>query len=103
MNKQKRTISPFVLVFAVIIMLFVFFLLFSSRASAGEGDLNQIQRYESVLIKDGDTLSSLSHTYADQYSHYTNETYLEAVMQLNDLSSEHIHSGDYLLMPVYHE
>ena len=102
MKKHKKTSFSFLLIPATIIMLFVFFILFGNHAAAEEGDLNQIQRYESILIKDGDTLSSISNMYAKKFSHYTQQTYMEAIIDLNNLSSEYIHSGNYILLPVYH-
>lgn len=102
MKKQKKNIFPLLLLPATIIMLFIFFILLGNHAAAEEGNSNQIQRYESVLIKDGDTLSSIADTYARQYSHYSQQTYMEAVIDLNNLSSEYIDAGNYILLPIYH-
>ena len=55
--------------------------------------------YENVLIKSGDTLSSLADTYAEKYSNLSKAEYEEAIISLNSLPSENIHAGGYLLLP----
>ena len=55
--------------------------------------------YRKVLIKSGDTLSSLADTYAEKYSNLSKAEYEEAIISLNSLSSENIHAGGYLLLP----
>ena len=58
-----------------------------------------MKSYENVLIKSGDTLSSLADTYAEKYSNLSKAEYEEAIISLNSLSSENIHAGGYLLLP----
>ena len=72
-----------------------------SSASAEAGDMNVMKSYDTVLIKDGDTLSSVAASYADSYSHFSEEDYQEAIISLNNLSSEYIQAGSYLLLPQY--
>lgn len=91
----------FFLIPATLLLLLVFFFIFGSHAAAEAGDLNDMKSYESVLVKDGDTLCSIATNYAKEYSHYTNREYMDAIVSLNNLSSEYIHSGDYILLPRY--
>lgn len=99
-NIRLRRIA-FLLIPATMLLLLAFFFLFGSHAAAEAGDLNDMKSYESVLVRDGDTLSSLATAYAEEYSHFTNTEYMEAIVSLNNLSSEYIHSGDYILLPRY--
>lgn len=88
--------------FAILFLLILFILLFGSQATAETGDHYEIKGYESVLIKDGDTLTSIASTYASSYSHYNSSEYREAIVSFNSLSSEYISSGSYLLLPKYY-
>lgn len=78
-----------------------FFVAGGSDASANSGDLNNMKSYESVLIKEGDTLSSLARQYASPKSHFSVHEYQKAIVSLNNLSSEYIKAGNYLLLPNY--
>lgn len=93
----------FVLVPTTIVFMFIFFFIFSSgsHVSADAGDLNDMKSYESVLVRDGDTITSLADNYVKEYSHFTKSEYVEAIVSLNNLSSEYIQSGSYLLLPRY--
>ena len=66
--------------FAILFLLILFILLFGSQATAETGDHYEIKGYESVLIKDGDTLTSIANTYANSYSHYNSSEYREAIV-----------------------
>ena len=72
---------------------------FFERLSADMSGQHTMKSYENVLIKSGDTLSSLADTYAEKYSNLSKAEYEEAIISLNSLSSENIHAGGYLLLP----
>ena len=88
----------FILVPAIILLL-VFLSGFTGTASADMSGQHTMKSYENVLIKSGDTLSSLADTYAEKYSNLSKAEYEEAIISLNSLSSENIHAGGYLLLP----
>lgn len=96
--KNRFTI---LLISITLLFLFIFFLLLGKHASAENGQQNTINGYESVLIKDGDTLQSIAKTYSVQYSRYSYNKYMEAIVSLNSLTSDHIQSGKYILLPKY--
>lgn len=101
MRHRKMNRFAFLLIPATLFFLLLFFFLFGSHVSAEAGNLNDMKGYETVLIKEGDTLSSVAATYADEYSYFTEDEYREAVITLNNLSSEYIQAGNYLLLPQY--
>ena len=90
MRKLLQLRFTFILVPAIILLL-VF--------SADMSGQHTMKSYENVLIKSGDTLSSLADTYAEKYSNLSKAEYEEAIISLNSLSSENIHAGGYLLLP----
>ena len=85
---------------AVVVLCALFFVLFHSNASADSGDLLSVKGYEQVLIHPGDTLDKLSREYAHRYSHISPLEYKNQIIQLNDLDSDYIREGIYLMMPV---
>ncbi len=87
-------------VIAVVVLCALFFLMFNSNASAESGDLLSVRGYERVLIRPGDTLDKLSKKYAYSYSHISPSEYKNQIIQLNDLDSDYIREGIYLMMPV---
>ena len=87
-------------VIAVVVLCAVFFVLFYSNASAESGDMLDVRGYEQVLIRPGDTLDGLAKKYSGIYSHVSPEAYKNQIILLNDLDSDYIREGIYLMMPV---
>ena len=72
----------FILVPAIILLL-VFLSGFTGKtASADMSGQHTMKSYENVLIKSGDTLSSLADTYAEKYSNLSKAEYEEAIISL---------------------
>ncbi len=99
MKKIIKT-NKFTAFIAIIALCAAFCFIFSSQATADEGDTGRIRGYEQVLIRPGDTLTSLSKEYAAKYYRGTVSEYKEQIVRLNNLSSEYIHEGVYLMMPI---
>ncbi len=87
-------------VIAVVVLCALFFVLFCSNVSAQSGDSLNVRGYEQVLIRPGDTLDKLSRQYAGIYSHISPSEYKNQIIQLNDLDSDYIREGIYLMMPI---
>lgn len=64
---------------------------------------DEVVEYEksfiSIEIAKGDTLTSIAETYAKSEAEY--QDYIEEVISINNLKNDTIHSGCYLLVPVY--
>ena len=87
-------------ILAIIVLCVGFCCLFTSQATAEEGDTIRIRGYEQVLIRPGDTLDSLAHTSASRYFRGSVSEYKEQIVRLNNLSSDYIREGVYLMMPI---
>lgn len=96
--KTRNAVTVWVL---ILLMAVVFFLIFCTNVSADSGTPQEIKGYESVLIREGDTLLSIASRYADVKSSFSVHDYMDAIISLNDLDSEFIRSGNYLLLPDY--
>ena len=53
----------------------------------------------SIQIQSGDTLSSIAKEYAVSEDKYSD--YIEEVKSINNLKSDTIHAGCYLMIPIY--
>lgn len=100
MNTLKNHLLLFLIPFTIFVMIGVFFL-FGTHVFAEAGDLNDMKRYETVLVKSGDTLCSIADLYAEKNSHFSKIEYMESIISLNALDSEYIQAGQYILIPIY--
>lgn len=89
------------LILITLVSVLIFFFLLGNHASANNGADVCINGYDSVLIRDGDTLNSIAKTYSVRYSNASYHSYREAIISLNALTSDHIQSGEYILLPKY--
>ena len=56
--------------------------------------------YKSILIEKGDTLWTIAERYiSEEYASKTN--YIEEVKHMNNLRTDEIHAGNYLVIPYY--
>lgn len=100
--KQHTIIkNSFIFLIPAVLFLFAFSLFSSSQVSADSGNLNTMKSYESILVREGDTLTALADRYAGDKSHFSSRQYMTAIISLNNLSSEYIEAGQYLLLPNY--
>ena len=87
-------------VIAVVVLCVLFCILFTTRVSADSGSFSEVKGYEQVLIHPGDTLDSLARHFYKDYSYISVSEYKNQIIQLNDLDSEYIREGIYLMMPI---
>ena len=102
---MRDTMGRFVLLFVVCftVLFLCFGFIFRTDVSAGgsTANLGEVKQVRSVLIKQGDTLSSLARTYAGEMSQLPAEEYMSQMIELNNLDSEYIQAGHYILLPDY--
>ena len=101
MKKNNAVIKMLLFTIPVIFFVACFMLFSNSKVSANTVGLSEVTKVESVLVKKGDTMSSIAKEYAAQYSHVPVSDYLEQIKSLNNLSSEYITAGSYILLPNY--
>ncbi|MDO5149632.1 MAG: LysM peptidoglycan-binding domain-containing protein [Oscillospiraceae bacterium] len=89
----------------IMLITLLFILLFSIMIGHRFVLANDNTTYEktfiSIEIQEGDTLTSIAHTYAKNAIAYND--YILEVKDINNLHNDTIHSGCYLLIPTYEE
>ena len=66
-----------------------------TEAKAGGG----VTVYETIIVQDGDSLWSIAQDYSKNYTSST-RSYVNTLLEVNNLSSDEIHAGDSLILPI---
>ena len=98
LRRQKRIIT-----FAAIILISVIAILCSSikAFTKSENEMGNITKmYTSIRVEAGDTLWDIAERY-NICSDLSREQYIEELKNINHLSDDEIHSGEYLVVSYY--
>lgn len=68
--------------------------LLASSQSKASNEMNTYKYYTSIEVQKGDTLWTIAQQYADDDADYA--SYIEEVKEMNQLTSDTIHAGEYL-------
>ena len=74
-------------------------LLCTSKNSVAQADEMVIATYQSQVIQPGDTLWTLAEEY--RLPDMTTEEYMIEIRRINQLNSNELVSGEYLILPIY--
>lgn len=72
-----------------------------AMTSNAKQDHNMYKYYTSVQVEDGDSLWSIAKEYSDVDSYASYTDYIDEVKQINHISGDDIHAGEYLTIPYY--
>lgn len=101
MIKSRRSIH--ILLFVIVFLMVLFGTTLSVYATYARQETAEITKQEhkyikSIPIQSGDSLWSIAERYADQ-EHYRNYfEYMEEIKQINNLKSDKIQAGNYLVI-----
>lgn len=100
---RRRTMKKVRIAFLIIAFILVGSLLIFSKtvkAQVAVKEDTSVKGYMYITVENNDTLWSIADTYID--SHYDSVyQYIREVKDLNGLTSDSIHSGSKLIIPVY--
>ena len=96
--QQKQRIL-FYLLIAIAIMVTVI-CVFAMTSNAKQ-DHNMYKYYTSVQVEDGNSLWSIAEEYSDLDTYASYIDYIDEVKQINHISGDDIHAGEYLTIPYY--
>lgn len=106
-NTTSNNISSFYGIFNRKVFCFLLLLVLTlslsslmSRVVLAEKPIGREKTVISILIQPGDTLWSIANEYySEEYEDLT--SYIDEIKTSNGLSSDKIHSGNYILIPLY--
>lgn len=88
-------------ILGVLVFIMFFFIFLNNPASADSGTYTELKSYETYLVKEGDTLNAIARDNAGRFSRTTSEEYMQDMIEFNNLESEYIQAGQYILLPNY--
>lgn len=107
-NKKKRNAEirrrVFLLFFAISFICAAILGVNRMISKAGEAKEEELsfKYYKNICIEQGETLTSVARTYADQAHYEDHHKYIQEVMYMNHLEdADDISEGTYLIVPYY--
>lgn len=97
--RRQRTL----LVVAIIILVSLGILVGTSMnvlASSKADAASYNKYYTSIRVESGDTLWTIADEYIDGFN-LSKSDYIAEVCQINEISEDEIHAGDYIVVPYY--
>lgn len=91
---QRYFIISFLAVVLTILGVILGSNLLASSQSKASNEMNTYKYYTSIEVQKGDTLWTIAEQYADDDADYA--SYIEEVKEMNQLTSDTIHAGEYL-------
>ena len=92
-----------ILAIAIILLVTIGILLSTSinALASSEKDISSYNKYYvSIRIESGDTLWTIADEYIDGFN-LSKSDYIKEVCQINGISENNIHAGDYIVVPYY--
>ena len=97
-RRQKGIIA---IVFIVIIAFGILLGTGMSTLASSDKDIASYNKYYvSVRVESGDTLWTIADEYIDGFN-IEKTDYIEEVCEINEISKDDIHAGDYIVVPYY--
>ena len=72
----------------------------NALASSDKDIASYNKYYVSIRVESGDTLWTIADEYVDGFN-IEKTDYIEEVCQINEISKNEIHAGDYIVVPYY--
>ena len=91
------------LAIAIILVVALGILLGSSinALASSEKDISSYNKYYvSIRVESGDTLWTIADEYVEGFN-LSKSDYIKEVCQINSISEDNIHAGDYIVVPYY--
>lgn len=95
-RRQKMILATVLTVFIMICSMFFRSILSDAHGNRMEDPVDY-KYYTSIQVEAGDTLSSIAKEYRSASDESTDD-YIEALKNMNHLSSDEIHEGEYLMV-----
>lgn len=101
MKKRNKINNNIIMLTIMVIFILSVLFIGSMRLVKADEQIQYDKNFISIEIESGDTLTSIAKEYAISEAEY--HSYIEEVKSINSIKNDTIHSGCYLLIPVYTE
>lgn len=98
LNKTVFYIAVPLIILTCIILFFT-----NIRAESTDKRVDDVVKYESVLICRGDSLWSIARANLNHPTNTEIRAYVDEIVSLNKLTCTKIHTGNYILIPKYYD
>lgn len=99
-NRRKKLVNNNNIMLTTVIVILLGVLIFNQiHVVKADHHTHYTKTFTSIEIENGDTLTSIAEEYAISEADY--ESYIEEVKNINNLKSDNIHTGCYLMIPIY--
>lgn len=93
---KKQIIAVSIAIVAIILLVFCI----TTKVKAANYNRERSLRVKSIMIQEGDTLWDIAASnYSEEYSSIS--AYVEKIKECNNITSDIIHTGMYLIIPYY--
>lgn len=97
-RRQKGIIA---IVFIIIVAVGILLGSSMNTLASSEKDIASYNKYYvSIQVESGDTLWTIADKYIDGFN-IEKTDYIEEVCEINEISKDDIHAGDYIVVPYY--
>ncbi len=100
LNLYKKILYTSLFAFVCISILVLTVIIRNNNQSKASASLSGSYHYETVVIKEGDSLWSIAEEHIDSYSG-TARDLVNEIASVNNLETDSIITGTYILVPVY--
>ena len=97
----RRQRAIFVIIFVLLISIGVLLTTSVNTLASSKKDISSYNKYyTSIKIESGDTLWTIADEYIDNLD-VSKAEYIDEICQINEISEDEIHAGDYIVVPYY--
>ena len=97
----RRQRAVFVIVFVLLISIGILLGTSVNALASSKKDISSYNKYyTSIKIESGDTLWTIVDEYIDNLD-VSKAEYIDEICQINEISEDEIHAGDYIVVPYY--
>ncbi len=99
---MKKSSVRYIIVFSAIVIAFALGIWVGNYSNAEQTyslNFDKVVSYDSVCIGSGDTIWSIAEDRMEVSDEASLQTYVEKIKYVNDMASDEIHAGKYIIVP----
>lgn len=98
--RRKKNILYSIAIVMIILLIIFISIKISSTPNKAEASISGEYIYESILVKEGDSIWSIAKTHANDYTG-SMKNYVNEIIRLNQLNDTNLKAGNQLIIPIH--